>query len=66
MVWNTMASRRIKTFGLKPMVGDLVLPPGAARDTDTTDADNVDQGTGGVKLRNTATVFSYVHLGDQK
>ncbi|XP_070192243.1 pseudouridylate synthase 7 homolog isoform X2 [Littorina saxatilis] len=34
MVWNIMASRRIKTFGLKPVVGDLVLPSGAVADAE--------------------------------
>ena len=66
MVWNTMASRRIATFGLKPMVGDLVLPPGAATDMDATDTDNMEQGTGRVKQRNWqqySVVFNFDVLG---
>ena len=61
-----MASRRIATFGLKPMVGDLVLPPGAATDMDATDTDNMEQGTGRVKQRNWqqySVVFNFDVLG---
>ena len=47
VVWNIMASRRIQTFGLQPVVGDLVLPPGAssmAADTDTMEEDGLQSG----------------------
>ncbi|KAL8602843.1 hypothetical protein ACOMHN_056337 [Nucella lapillus] len=37
MVWNTVASRRLQTFGLKPVVGDLVLSPDTPMESDPTE-----------------------------
>ena len=32
LIWNKGASKRVKQFGLKPIVGDLVINGGKLRD----------------------------------
>lgn len=32
LVWNTMVSKRIQTYGLQPVEGDIVLPSHSGQD----------------------------------
>lgn len=43
LIWNKMVSQRLKLFGLKPVVGDLVLVEKAKEETEQVIVDNTDE-----------------------